>query len=242
MPVLLALLLHVPPILMYHRVDVWAPADRISQALTVTPAAFGAQLAAIRARGMEGVGVDEFYRLLRQHRSSSKLVLITFDDGYSDQYRYALPILRRYGMSATFFINTSTIGTARHLTWSEIRTMARDGMSIGAHGVEHVDLGDLNRSQQSYQIFDCVEKLRKYAAAPVIAYAYPSGDFDRTTVALERAAGILFGFTTDPRFTNGSEPQYELTRIRVERQTSITQLDAALEQTRPVVPLSLPKA
>ncbi len=83
-------------------------------------------------------------------------MLITFDDGYADQYQYAFAILQRYGDVATFFVNVGTLGTPRHMSWDEVETMARAGMSIGCHGVTHADLSELDASAQSYQIDRCV--------------------------------------------------------------------------------------
>ena len=93
--------------------------------------------------------------------------------------------------------------------------MLRAGMSIGCHGVSHLDLASLSSSQQGYQIEDCVRTLNAHLQTTILAYAYPSGDFNAQTVELEQRAGILLGFTTDPRFqTNGTSP-YQLTRIRI---------------------------
>ena len=178
MGMLLAVLLAFPMVLMYHRVDVSAPSDYISQALTVSPAQFAAELQYLHDQRLHTVGIAELQRDLLEHRSVAHDVLITFDDGYVDQFSYAFPILQRYGEVATFFVNVGTIGTPRHMSWDEIETMARAGMSIGCHGVTHVDLSELDASAQSYQIDRCVTVLSAHLHSGVLAYAYPSGAFD----------------------------------------------------------------
>lgn len=215
MATLLAVLLAFPAVLMYHRVDVSAPSDYISQALTISPAQFAAELQYLHERGLHTVGIAELERDVRAHRSDPNAVLLTFDDGYSDQFRYAFRILQRFGDVATFFVNVGTIGTARHLSWDEVETMARAGMSIGCHGVDHVDLSALGTVAQTYQIDRCVKLLGEHLHGPVLAYAYPSGAFDSQTIRLEEYAGVVFGFTTDPRFQTDSQSPYELTRRRV---------------------------
>jgi peptidoglycan/xylan/chitin deacetylase (PgdA/CDA1 family) len=215
MNALLAVLLVFPTVVMYHRVDVSAPDDAISQRLTISPAQFADELRSIRRLGLRTVGIADLTRAMTLHRSPERAVLLTFDDGYSDQFQYAFSILQRFGERATFFVNTATIGTPNHLSWSDVETMARAGMSIECHGVDHVDLARLGGAEQSYQIGQCVRELAAHLKEPVLAYAYPSGDFDEQTVLLEREAGLLLGFTTDPRFQMDVRSPYEIARIRV---------------------------
>lgn len=215
MNLLLGLLLAFPIVMMYHRVDVAAPDDAISQRLTVSPAQFANELRDIHRMGLRTVGIAELARDVEAGESPQRTVLLTFDDGYSDQFQYAFSILQRFGDRATFFVNTATIGTPRHLSWREVETMARAGMSIECHGVDHADLATLASAAQGYQIDRCMRDLAAHLKAPILAYAYPSGSFDEETVALERQAGLLFGFTTDPRFQLHAGSPYEITRIRV---------------------------
>ncbi|HVR47343.1 MAG TPA: polysaccharide deacetylase family protein [Candidatus Binatia bacterium] len=232
MGVLLAVLLAFPTVLMYHRVDVSAPGDYISEALTVPPAQFAGELQYLHDQGLHTVGIAELDRDLREHRSVARDVLITFDDGYADQFSYAFPILQRYGDVATFFVNVGTIGTPRHMSWDQVETMSRAGMSIGCHGVTHVDLSELGASAQSYQIDRCVQTLSARLHSGVLAYAYPSGAFDAETITLEQQAGLIFGFTTDPRFQTDAQSPYELTRRRIK--SGMTAADfAALFGSRP---------
>src|SRR5579875_2843052 len=107
--------LHLPLVLMYHRVDVSSPADPTSQALTVSPSQFDAEMAVLARDGYAAISMDEYRLRLKRHQPTNRVVLVTFDDGYSDQYRFAVPILVRYGYSATFFVNTGTIGRQNHL-------------------------------------------------------------------------------------------------------------------------------
>jgi len=149
---------------------------------------------------------------MHAHRPLEHEVLLTFDDGYSDQYRYAFPLLRRYGDVATFFVNVGTIGTARHLSWQEVERMARAGMSIG-----------------------CVAMLSAHLHASVLAYAYPSGAFDAQTIELEQQVGLLFGFTTDPRFQTDARSPYELTRRRIRSGMTPAAFATLLEPTHAYV-------
>jgi peptidoglycan/xylan/chitin deacetylase (PgdA/CDA1 family) len=238
MAFLLTLLFHVPPVLMYHRIDVWSPPDPISRSLTITPARLAAQLAELRRHGYRGIGINDLYRCLSHRCKTSRLVLLTFDDAYGDQYLYAFPILRRFGMTATFFITTSSVGKPNHLTWSEIRAMARAGMTIGGHNVEHVSLARLSDVAQAYQITHCIAMIYAHAHVPITAYAYPSGALDSYAVALLRREGIVLAFTTDRLHTErGISPRYQLTRIRVESPTDVARASAAIFPLQPWIRL-----
>ena len=162
MNVLLAVLLARPPVVMYHRVDPWSPSDSISQRLTISPVQFADELRDIHRIGLRTIGIDELVRDAMHGASPQRAVLLTFADGYSDQFSYAFRILQRFGDRAIFFINTATVGTPRHLTWPQVETMAKAGMSIECHGVEHVDLGESNAAEQTYEIDRCVRALHAH--------------------------------------------------------------------------------
>jgi peptidoglycan/xylan/chitin deacetylase (PgdA/CDA1 family) len=229
MSALLAVLLVFPAVVMYHRVDTAVPSDPISQRLTISPVQFAGELRSIARLGLHTIGIAELAHDVAMHRSPVHAVLLTFDDGYSDQFQYAFPILERFGDRATFFVNVASIGTPNHLTWRDVETMSRAGMSIECHGVSHADLSELSTGAQTYQIDRCVAALRAHVRGSVLAYAYPSGAFNAQTLSLERQAGLLFGFTTDPRFQTDRQSPYELTRIRVTSGMSDDLFSALLE-------------
>lgn len=213
--VALLAVLNFPVVFMYHRVDVSSPGDRVSRALTVSPKQFDDEMALLARRGFTAVSLDRFYELARTGKPLDHLVLVTFDDGYRDQYEYAVPILERYHFAGTFFVNTGTIGDARHMSWQELQTMRDAGMSIEAHGVDHVDLAALAPAKQAVEIDRCVLTLEERLAEPVRAFAYPSGAFDLATVDIVRQAGVTFAFTTDAFRTLQRGSPYELARVRV---------------------------
>jgi len=212
---ILAVLLAIPLVLMYHRVDVSSPGDRTSRALTVSPAQFAAELTYLHSKGLRTIGIDDLAREMADGRPLERAVLITFDDGYGDQFRYAFPILERFGDRATFFVNTGNVGKGQHLTWEELGVMGASGMSIECHGVDHRDLSSLDGERQRYEIDDCIASLQRRLHAAVRAYAYPSGAFDAQTIVIEEQAGLSFGFTTDPWFQTETGSPYQLTRLRV---------------------------
>jgi len=119
-----------------------------------------------------------------------RAVVITFDDGWKDQYEDAFRILKQHGFTATFFVYTSAIGNGpAFMTWDEVREMQRAGMTIGAHSRTHpsltkagVSLADeINGSRDDIQ--------RNLGVVPNL-FAYPYGDSDARVAAAVRAAGF----------------------------------------------------
>lgn len=219
-----------PPILMYHRIDVDRPVDRVGRELTVSPAQFEDQLAYLRSRGIAGISMEQLRERLRAGASLDHVVVLTFDDGYADQYAYALPLLHEYGDTATFYIVTGAIDTPRHITWAQLQLMTALGQDIAAHGVMHDDLSLMSPAQQAFQIDDSVALLRRRLHVPADSYCYPSGRFNRTTLALVQSAGVDLAVTTDASYVLAPETRFELPRIRVRSDWTLGEFAAAIER------------
>ncbi|MFA5311636.1 MAG: polysaccharide deacetylase family protein, partial [Candidatus Omnitrophota bacterium] len=124
------------PILAYHSFgDIeWTP--------IVTPENFNRQLEYIKKKGYDVITLDELVEVIKSKRSFKKnKVVITIDDGYSDNFKYAYPALKRFGFPATIFIIGGFIGEdPDYLTWDEVKIMANDGISFGSHTTNHLCL------------------------------------------------------------------------------------------------------
>ena len=140
-----------PPILMYHRIDTDRPGALVGRELTVSPEQFAEQLAYLKSRGLTGISMEQLRERLRSGEPLDHAVVLTFDDGYADQYRYAVPLLHEYGDEATFYIVTGAVDTPAHLTWAQLDVMRALGEDIAAHGVAHDDLSLMSPAQQAYQ-------------------------------------------------------------------------------------------
>ena len=221
-------LLREPPILMFHRVSPRIPADPIGRELTVTPQAFGADLTWLRVHGIRAIDLAQLDDDLARGIVPPRTVVVTFDDGYAGQARYALPLLRRVGDHATLFIVTGMLGRAGHLTWRDLHEMLRAGMEIGGHGVMHLDLSTMTSAQQTAQIDGCITALQRRLRIRVRSYAYPSGRLNRATLAIVARAGIALAVTTDPIYVIPPQNRYELTRLRVRHDWTAAQFGAAL--------------
>ncbi|MBQ3971791.1 MAG: polysaccharide deacetylase family protein, partial [Selenomonadaceae bacterium] len=120
-------------VLNYHKVD------DLDISLSVRPKDFDDQMRYLKENGYHTITPDEFYESLAGNfELPENPVLITFDDGYEDNYRNAYPILRKYDFKATIFVISSFLGTKEHyFTWDQAREMAENGISIQSHTVDH---------------------------------------------------------------------------------------------------------
>ena len=105
--------------LTYHRIGTPGdtPLDRAMWDATLED--FDAQVGFL-ARNFDVVGPDDI-----GPEPSGRHVLITFDDGYRDNYTHALPILRAHGATATFFLTTGFLDRPRLSWWDEVAWMVR---------------------------------------------------------------------------------------------------------------------
>ena len=144
------------PILSYHNVGLAQPG--VHPLLTVSPDCSAQQIAWLAHRGYSPIHTSDWHAWLKEKRPLPKRpVLITFDDGYAEMARYALPILRRYGFKAVVYIVTGLIGKTNEwdtrMGFGELRLMTErqigewggQGIEFGAHTRDHADLRKLCR-------------------------------------------------------------------------------------------------
>ncbi len=204
------------PVLMYHRVDAEVPHDAVGRDLTVEPAAFEAQLRYLRDRGIRTLTAAELVAALRRGERPEKAVVLTFDDGYEDAASTALPLLRKYGQHATFYISAGFVGTPRHVTWREMREMRAAGMEVACHGTQHRDLATLDRAGQLSEAGHCVSAFARYLEGwKPQTYAYPAGKYDAITLELMPELGVAAAFTEAPGTVRNLARPYELPRRRI---------------------------
>jgi len=129
----------------------------------------------------------------------TRAVVVTFDDGYLDNYIYARPILARYGARATFFVLPAFVGKYNtwntkcgycrpHMNWSHLRVLMRDGHEIGSHGITHRRFPELLPIQLREELAESQDWLQRMLDTAVTSLAYPYGV--TSTATAEQAATV----------------------------------------------------
>jgi peptidoglycan/xylan/chitin deacetylase (PgdA/CDA1 family) len=172
-------------ILMYHRVNDGHPGDR----LTVDPRAFEAQMAFLAASGRPVIRLEDALPALRgAARLPPRAVAITFDDGFRDNYDFAVPVLERFKMPATFFVVTDHVGTERRieryegcceddrvLSWGQVGEMRARGHAIGGHSRSHRELGHLSEDDVADEVAGCRREIEARTGVAPRLFCYPRG-------------------------------------------------------------------
>jgi len=216
------------PILMYHYVsEPPAGADRYRVDLSVTPQTFAAHLDAMQQAGYTPISLYTLLAHLNQGEPlPEKPVIITFDDGYRDNYEHAFPLLRERGMTATFFVVTDFIDEQRegYLTWDMVREMYAAGMSIESHGRNHVSLKNKDRDYLIWQALGSLETIQYELGVRPYFVSYPAGEYDDLTITIFREAGYWAGVTTAQGATHHSDDLFRIRRVRVRNSTTVEEL------------------
>ena len=179
------------PILVYHSVMPHHPGQTAEQrVLNVDDSVFAAQMRYLVDGGYHVVSFAALVDALEGRDTlPNRAVVITFDDGWENQYRHAFPILRRFGLTATFFVFTTPIGTDKKLmTWEQLRELQAAGMTIGSHTRTHPVLPDCHAALHNEVVMSRADIEQHLGRAPDF-FAYPFGAWDSLSAASARTAG-----------------------------------------------------
>ncbi len=207
------------PILMYHYISAPPPdADVYRRDLSVAPDRFESHLQYLRQAGYEVVTLDDLLYALTQGRPlPPRPVILTFDDGYEDNYLNAFPLLQKYGMTGHFFIITDFVnaGRAGYMTWQQIEDMAAAGQRFGSHSRDHPDLRGKPLDYLIWQALGSMEAIQEHLGSHPRWVSYPSGGYDQRTIDIFRSAHYWGGLSTHQGATHTLDTIFELRRVRV---------------------------
>lgn len=171
----------IPPItvLCYHEVT----PERGDDCMNVKPEIFRRHIREFKEAGFTFIHVGDLQKFTAGSKTPpEKVVLLSFDDGYADNYKYAFPILREEKVPGTFFVVSSTVGNNNRMTAGQLREMLANGMKIGSHTVNHERLTDMNAQEIDFELKASKEALEKILGEPVCALAYPTGKVNETVL------------------------------------------------------------
>ncbi len=181
------------PVLNYHQIN-----GEAHNVLTLSPQEFDAQMAYLYKSGYTAISPKELVDHLQYGTIlPENPILITFDDGYEDNYRVAYPILQKYHFTATFFIITDFAGNNdRYMTWKQISEMYDKGFSFESHTLSHLFLTNISNDDDILsQLIKSRESLEWHLKQKIEYLAYPGGMYDQHIIELAKQAGYRAAFT-----------------------------------------------
>ena len=199
------------PVLYYHSVD-----ENAANEVTITPEKLQEQLDYINDNNYVTITMTELYDHIENNKPiPEKSILITFDDGYMNNYTEAFPMLKELNMTATIFCVGNSLDGSYYLSEEAIKEMSDYGIDIESHTVNHVHLDTMSYDEQLLELKNSKNILEKITGKEVLSLAYPFGDYNDNTIKAAKDAGYKMGFTTKLGLSDRTDDIYKLDRIYI---------------------------
>ncbi len=203
-------------ILTYHGIS-----DEINPDETVTPEEFEKQLQYIK-ENYKVVSLEEAVEYIQNDiEKAAGSIVITFDDGYSDNYHYAYPLLKKYKFPATIFLISDFINdeAGKYLSQSQIDEMERNDISFGSHTISHRILTRLTNEEVVREIRDSKAVLESRLGRNVNSFAYPVGtraDFNEQIIGIVKTCRYSYACSNMYGMNDEKADLFALKRIGIE--------------------------
>lgn len=203
------------PILEYHAVgdDCWGYEE-----LFARPDRLEELFGFLNDNGYDPIWFEDLAHL----QDYDKPVMLTFDDGYDDNYTILFPLLKKYNIKATVFVITADIGGNHKLTADQIREMSDSGLvSIQSHTNSHTDLNALSAEEQELEFSESKKILTRITGKIPYVLCYPTGRYDNNTLTLARKY-YTFGVKMVGGLYNTSDDPFLVNRYYVSRYANLS--------------------
>ena len=198
-------------ILEYHKVN-----NRTKDEYTVTPEEFAAQMDELLAQGYETISILDFLRAKKgKQQLPEKPVIVTFDDGYSDNCTEALPILEARGMKATVIMVTNYIGLPGYLSWDQLKEIEKRGVELGSHTANHLPLTEMSLEEARDEMKKSKLMMEWKGLNTIFTLSYPNGKFDAALPGVLKEEEYLAAVTGDPGLNTFETNPYLLQRTNI---------------------------
>ncbi|MDY6349163.1 MAG: polysaccharide deacetylase family protein [Selenomonas sp.] len=202
------------PVLNYHQIN-----DTEKNALTVNTEQFEAQMKYLSENGYTAITpADMLDAWENGTQLPEKPVIITFDDGYLDNYNHAFPVLEKYQLKATIFLISDYVNTyPNYLTWSAVQDMQQSGLiDFESHTLSHEELTkapDLDEAK--HQLTGSKQAIEWNLGKQVNFIAYPCGEYNDDIEQATKDAGYRAAFTVNYGLAEPGEDPFILDRVPI---------------------------
>ena len=213
------------PILMYHSISY-----EKENILRLPKERFREQMKYLKDNNYTTLTLDELYSYMKTGKClPSKPIVITFDDGYKDNYTNAYPILKEFKLKATVFVITNTIDHEKnYLTSAEIKLMDSNNLRIESHTSSHEHLDTTSYIDNINTMKNSKGKLEKILNRKIDYIAYPYGGYTSNTIEAAKQSGYKLAFSTKFGIIDKNDNIYSLGRIFVNSNFTLEQFKAKL--------------
>ena len=198
------------PILMYHAVgdETWGFSD-----LFVRPSELENHLQYLADNGYETIFFDDLSHL----EDYEKPVILTFDDGYDDNYTELYPLLQKYQAKATIFVIPRDLGKAHKMTAEQIQELAQSGLvSIQSHTWSHGNLSCMDEATLISEMTRSRDAITALTGEVPSVVCYPEGKYSDLSIAVARRY-YQYGLLMNGYTWNTSDDPFYVTRMYIPR-------------------------
>ena len=215
------------PILMYHSISY-----EKGNTLRIPKETFREQMKYLKDNNYTTLTLDDLYSYMKANKSlPKKSIVITFDDGYNDNFTNAYPILKEFNLKATVFVITNTIDKNKnYLTSNEIKLMDKNNIQIESHTAAHDHLSTISYISDVKTMTVAKSKLEGILNRKINYIAYPYGEYNYDTIKAAKKAGYTLAFSTEYGWINKDNNIYSLGRIFVSSSYNLEKFKSKLKQ------------
>jgi peptidoglycan/xylan/chitin deacetylase (PgdA/CDA1 family) len=233
------------PILMYHHITHLQPnATATWRMLTVTPEAFEAQVNWLADNGYHTIYFSDLVAYFQAGVPlPEKPIILTFDDGWTDDYTVAFPILQRHCMVGTFFPPVAWVNRSngsKVMTWPMIEEMSRGGMEFGSHTINHYLLNEQTAQRITEELVGSKAALEQHVVLPIVALAYPGGGHNPLVVSLVPKAGYGAAVGVAASLDQARSDLFLLHRITIPYSDDLKAFEGRIKSKVPPGPNTVP--
>ncbi|MHB1286443.1 MAG: glycosyltransferase [Leptospirales bacterium] len=224
-------------VLMYHRIS----EDSSKDILAVTPFVFREQMRWLKEEGFHILRAEDGLVRLREGTLEENSIVLTFDDGYRDNYEQAFPVLCRDNTPAMIFPVTGFVegklchpryldrsSEVTYLTQYQIREMKHYGIDFGCHTHTHPLLTTVSDREVAEQIKESRNLLELWTGEAVRHFAYPNGFFRSGHFKILESFGFEAAFTVQPGVNSSSFSPWEIRRTEISGRDSLSHFSLKL--------------
>lgn len=154
-------------------------------------------------------------------------VYISFDDGHISDYEIALPLLKKYGLDACFFIVAENL-IKNPLDKQRIIDLSKQGFSIGSHGLSHRKMTYLTEKDQHFEFKESKSILENCIEKKINFFAFPNGRCNSSLIELGKQTGYSILFTTQAKWNKATSNSFIFDRWSIKQNTSLSQIEKVL--------------
>lgn len=221
------------PILMYHRL-INSEEDKGVHTIYYDVNKFEEQLKYLKENNFKTITFKDLYQLSKEGRKKEKYIILTFDDGYKDNYELLFPLLKKYDMKAVIYMvshleyNKWDVEKTNEkkfdlMTVEQIKEMYASGLvEFGGHTMHHVKLDKFSENEQKKEIEGNKKYLEDILNTELYSFAYPFGYFNETSKKVVKDLGFKYGLATNSGPFYIEDDLYQIRRIGIFSDTTFS--------------------